>query len=312
MQVKDWAGIQLKLGPMNVYSLTMMLGMLTAILTVYFFWRREKYTFEQLTILVFIALPTAIIGARFVFVIQQLIEHKGWADGPWYNAFFIWKGGLSIHGGVITATICCILYILFSKNKNRIDLKKAITIILPAVLIGQAIGRWGNFANHEVYGGVMEKGSVAFEILPKLIRDHMFIDGKYRYPLFFYESIANLAAYIILVWILNNWNWLRPGTTGGLYIVYYGIIRFGMEPLRDGSYTIYKVISALYIIVGLVLTVMFEFVIKLNYNVYKVNTYNNEKLSKFFYFIVYEPKNLNSFAFKKSTTKNQIETKTAA
>jgi|GEM_PF-2521348 hypothetical protein len=85
-----------------------------------------------------------------------------------------------------------------------------------------------------------------------------------------------------------------------------------MEPLRDGSYTIYKVISALYIIVGLALTVMFEFVIKLNYNVYKVNTYNNEKLSKFFYFIVYEPKNSNSFAFKKSTTKNQIETKTAA
>ncbi len=287
----DYAGVQLKLGPVYVYSLTMMLGMLSSIFTVYYFWRREKYTFDQLAILVFIALPTAIIGARFVFVIQQLIEHKGWIDGPWYNAFAVWRGGLSIHGGVITATICCVLYIIFSKNPKRIDLKKAFSIILPAVLIGQAIGRWGNFANHEVYGGIMEESSLAFRILPKIIREHMYINGKYRLPLFLYESIANLIGYILLVWVLNKWNWLRPGTTGALYILYYGIIRFGMEPLRDGSYTIYKVISGGYLVVGIILTVFFEFIIKLNYNVYKIPNFKNQRLANLFYFIVYEPKN---------------------
>ncbi|TPR53691.1 prolipoprotein diacylglyceryl transferase [Metamycoplasma neophronis] len=291
MEPKDWAGIHLKIGPAYVYSLTMMLGMLAAILTVYYFWRREKYSFEQLAILVFIALPTAIIGARFVFVIQQLIEYKGWNDGPWYNMFAVWRGGLSIHGGVITATICCILYVVFSKNPKKIDLKKAFSIILPAVLIGQAIGRWGNFANHEVYGGIMEPSSLAFKILPPMIRQHMFIDGHYRLPLFLYESCANLIGYILLVWVLNKWNWLRPGTTGALYILYYGIIRFGMEPLRAGSYTIYKVISALYIFVGLVLLILFEFVIKLNYNVYKIPNFKNKSLANVFYFIVYEPKN---------------------
>ncbi|WP_330463677.1 prolipoprotein diacylglyceryl transferase [Metamycoplasma gateae] len=298
--MKDYAGISLQVGPFYVYSLTMMLGMLASILTVYYFWRREKYSFEQLAILIFIALPTAIIGARFVFVIQQLIEYKGWANGPWYKMFYVWEGGLSIHGGVITATICCVIYIIFSKNPKRIDLKKAFSIILPAVLIGQVIGRWGNFANHEVYGQVMSENSLAFKLLPKLIRDHMYINGNYRMPLFLYESIANFFSYIILVWILNNYNWLKPGTTGGLYILFYGILRFGMEPLREDSYNIYKVISALYIIVGLLLTVIFEFVVKLNYNVYKVYKYNKEWTHKFFYFIVYEPKNNKKRLFKSS------------
>lgn len=301
--MKDYAGISLQIGPFHIYSLTMMLGMIASILTVFYFWKREKYSFEQLAILIFIALPTAIIGARFVFVIQQLIEHKGWANGPWYKMFYIWEGGLSIHGGVITSTICCIMYIVFSKNPKKIDLKKAFSIILPAVFIGQAIGRWGNFANHEVYGQIMSESSFAFKMLPQLIREHMFINGHYRLPLFLYESIANLFAYILLVWILNNWNWLRPGTTGALYIVFYGILRFGMEPLRQDSYTIYKVISALYIIVGTILVILFEFTLKLNYNVYKVCKYQKEWTHKFFYFIVYEPKNNNKGLFRKNFTK---------
>ncbi|AXE60602.1 prolipoprotein diacylglyceryl transferase [[Mycoplasma] phocae] len=309
---KDFAGVQLRIGLLNVYSLLIMMGMLASILTVYYFWRREKYSFEKFSILVFIALPTAIAGARTVFVIQQLIEHGRWVDGPWYNAFAVWRGGLSIHGGVTTATICCVMYIIFSKKGEKIDLRKAFSIILPAVLIGQAIGRWGNFANHEVFGGIMEPGSLAFRILPKIIRDHMFINGQYRLPLFLYESIANLVAYIILVWILNKWNFLRPGTTGALYILYYGIIRSGMEPLRDGSYGIYKVISALYIVVGLALTVLFEFVIKLNYNVFKIPVYANEKTHRYFYFIVYEPKNKKRTTIKSFKEYSQNDAATAS
>ncbi|BAP39753.1 prolipoprotein diacylglyceryl transferase [Metamycoplasma canadense] len=301
--MKDYSGVSLQVGPIYVYSLTMMLGMIASILTVFYFWKREKYTFEQLAILIFIALPTAIAGARCFFVIQQLIEHKGWVNGPWYTMFFVWQGGLSIHGGVITSTICCVIYIVFSKNAKKIDLKKAFSIILPAVLIGQAIGRWGNFANHEVYGQIMTENSLAFKILPKLIRDHMYIGGHYRLPLFLYESIANLFGYIILVWILNNYNWLKPGTTGSLYVLYYGIVRFGMEPLRQDSYTIYKVISALYIIVGILLLILFEFIIKLNYNAYKVYKYHKEWTHKFFYFIVYEPKNNQRGLLKKDFRK---------
>ncbi|PZW01450.1 prolipoprotein diacylglyceryl transferase [Metamycoplasma auris] len=310
--MKDYNGISLHIGPFYVYSLTMMLGMLTAILTVLYFWKREKWPLDKLAILIFIALPTAIAGARTFFVIQQLIEHKGWVNGPWYEMFFIWKGGLSIHGGVIVSSICCIMYIIFSKDAKSIDLKKAFSIILPAVLIGQAIGRWGNFANHEVYGGIMTESSLAFRILPKLIREHMFINGHYRLPLFLYESIANLIGYIILVWILNYWNWLKPGTTGALYILYYGIVRFGMEPLREDSYNIYKVISALYIIVGLVLLVLFEFVIKLNYNVYKVYRFNKEWTHKFFYFIVYEPKEPRGKLLKREFEKYKLDAKTKA
>ncbi|ENY54043.1 prolipoprotein diacylglyceryl transferase [Metamycoplasma alkalescens] len=304
--MKDYAGVSLQIGPFYVYSLTMMLGMLSSILTVVYFWKREKWPFDQLAILIFIALPTAIIGARLFFVIQQLIEHRGWVNGPWYKMFFIWEGGLSIHGGVIVSTICCIVYVVFAKSAKTIDLKKAFSIILPAVLIGQTIGRWGNFANHEVYGQIMLENSLAFKILPQIIREHMFINGHYRLPLFLYESVANLIGYIILVWILNNYNWLKPGTTGALYILYYGIVRFGMEPLRQDNYNIYKVISALYIITGLVLLVLFEFVIKLNYNVYKIYKYRKEWTHKVFYFIVYEPKEARSKLLKRDFEKNRF------
>ncbi|RMA78564.1 prolipoprotein diacylglyceryl transferase [Metamycoplasma subdolum] len=283
----DFAGVHLKIGPFYVYSLTMMLGMLTAILTVYFFWRREKYKLEQLTILVLIGLPTAIVGARLFFILQQAFA------GNWETVkrfYAIWEGGLSIHGGVIVSSICCTMYVSFGKSGKKINLRKAMSIILPAVLIGQAIGRWGNFANHEVYGRELSETSLAFRLLPELIREHMYINGAYHFPLFLYESMFNLTAYIIIVWILNLYNWLRPGTTGGIYVLYYGIIRFAMEPLREESFTIYKVISALYIVTGLVMIIMFEFVMKLNYNVYKIPMFKNEKTWKYFYFIVYEPK----------------------
>lgn len=325
MTPKDFAGVQLKLGPIYVYSLTMMLGMLTAILTIWYFWKREKYPFEQLAILIFIALPTALLGARLVFIIQQAID-KQWETVKRFWA--IWEGGLSIHGGVITATICCVVYLMFSKGGRKINLRKAFTIILPAVLIGQAIGRWGNFANHEIYGYEMTPDSLAFKILPELIRKHMYIGGKYHLPLFLYESMANLVAYILIVWVLNYYNWLRPGTTAGIYVLYYGIIREGMEPLRDGnSYTIYKVIAAFYIVTGVFMIALFEFILKLDFSVYKIPAFRNEKLAKVFYFIIYEEKNkyvepvniledkkakkenwfLNLFKFKKKN-KNQQET----
>ncbi|ACF07330.1 Prolipoprotein diacylglyceryl transferase [Metamycoplasma arthritidis] len=287
MKPTDFSGVALKVGPFNVYSLCIMLGMIASIFTIWFFWRREKYPFEKLAILIFIALPTAMAGARLFFLLEQS-SVGNWS--VWKKFYAIWEGGLSIQGGVITAALCCISYITFSKSANKIDIKKAFSIIIPAVLIGQAIGRWGNFANHEVYGGVMSEDSLAFRILPDLIRKHMYIGGKYRLPLFLYESIANLVAYVIICWVLNYWNWLRPGTTGGIYLVYYGILRTGMEPLREESFKFYTVLSVSYIILGLFLILMFEFINKLNYNVYKIPVYKNEKLANIFYFLVYEPK----------------------
>ena len=156
----------------------------------------------------------------------------------------------------------------------------------------------------------------------------MYIGGKYHLPLFLYESMANLVAYILIVWVLNYYNWLRPGTTAGIYVLYYGIIREGMEPLRDGnSYTIYKVIAAFYIVTGVFMIALFEFILKLDFSVYKIPAFRNEKLAKVFYFIIYEEKNkyvepvnileekkakkgnwfLNLFKFKKKN-KDQQET----
>ena len=82
-----------------------------------------------------------------------------------------------------------------------------------------------------------------------------------------------------------------------------------MEPLRDGSYTIYKVIASLYIIGGLTLIILFEFIIKLNFNVFRIPLSKNEKLGKIFYFIVYEDKikNIDVSDFKNPKVLMEIE-----
>ncbi|MBN0919012.1 prolipoprotein diacylglyceryl transferase [[Mycoplasma] gypis] len=284
----------LKLGDMRLYSFLMMLGMLCAILTVFWFWRREKYKFELFVTVVIITLPTSILGARLFFIFERM------SVGDWIflksNWYKIWEGGLSIQGGVVVSAICDLIFLSF--KRDLVDLKKCFSIILPTVFIGQAIGRWGNFANHEVYGKVVDANDWSIAFLPSFIKEQMYIfapaNGSaesisaYRAPLFFYESVANLLGYVVLVWVLNKWNWLRPGTTGGLYWVYYGTVRFSMENLREESFTFYNVLSIIYIVVGVLLVIWFNFTRNTRYTVYKVPNFENPKWAKIFYFIVWE------------------------
>ncbi|MGX9340633.1 prolipoprotein diacylglyceryl transferase [Mycoplasma sp. 128] len=281
--IPDDQSTVLKLGDLRLYSFLMMLGMFCAILTVYWFWKREKYKFDLFVWVVIVTLPSAIIGARLFFIFER-IAVKDWITlKHWYK---IWEGGLSIQGGVVTAAIADLIFLSFFRK--QVDLRKCLSIILPTVFIGQAIGRWGNFANHEVFGQIVGADDWSIVWLPNFIKSHMYItDGgetAYRAPLFLYESMANLLGYIILVWVLNKWNWLRPGTTGGLYWIWYGVVRLSMENLRAESYTFYNVLSVIYIVVGVLLVLVFEFTTNKRYTIYKVNQYG----TKWIYFIVWE------------------------
>lgn len=248
--IQDW---------IPIYALTMVLGMIASIITIYFFWKREGYKYDYLAALIFITIPVSIIGARFGFILERLLVGDFTNLKNWYN---IRHGGLSIQWGVIFPTIANLLY-LYRKRKE-LDWRKAFSFILPAVLIGQFIGRWGNFTNHEVYGFLDPEGKTV-NWLGSFIRKNMFIsdkiapNGQLRVPLFFYEGIASLFGYIVLVWILNLFSWLKPGSTGALYILYYGIVRSSMEFLRQESYLYYFLIAIFMIIIGLFLFVRFQF-----------------------------------------------------
>ncbi|ADQ90321.1 prolipoprotein diacylglyceryl transferase [Mesomycoplasma hyopneumoniae] len=248
--IQDWVPI---------YALTMVLGMVASIITIYFFWRREGYKFDYLAILIFITVPVSIIGARFGFILERLFYGDFNSLKNWYN---IRSGGLSIQWGVFFPTFANLIYIY--RKRSILDWRKCFSIILPAVLVGQFIGRWGNFTNHEVYGHLDPEGTTV-NWLGSFIYKNMFIsdeiapDGQLRVPLFFYESLASLFGYLVLVWIFNLFSWLKPGSTGALYIIYYGIVRSSMEFLRQESYLYYFIIAILMVFFGLILFIRFQF-----------------------------------------------------
>lgn len=237
----------------SLYPIMMFLGILTSFLTVCYFWKRQKYPWEILQVVLIIAIPTAILGARLWFA---FFNPSAWKQ-------FWHFSGLSIHGGVIFSSIAVMIYLYHVRH--TIDIRTTIGIILPAIFIGQVIGRIGNFTNHEVFGPEVSESSLNW-LRWIGIKNHMFIDGKYRAPFFLYEMFGTFSAYVIVVWVLLYRNYVRPGVTGGLYILIYGIIRVIMEPLRDesdimfvGSLQISTIISALMIFLGLFLVIWWQF-----------------------------------------------------
>ena len=94
--------------------------------------------------------------------------------------FYIWEGGLAIHGGIIAATLFGLWYF---RNK-AVDGMRIMDAIFPNILIAQAIGRWGNFINQEAYGRIVSEEY--YHYFPSFIKDQMYIGGSYREPTFLF------------------------------------------------------------------------------------------------------------------------------
>ncbi|QGZ97412.1 prolipoprotein diacylglyceryl transferase [Mycoplasma sp. NEAQ87857] len=261
--------------PFYLYSLMILLGFLCSILTVFYFWHREKFKIDTLMTLIIITVPTAILGARLGYVIEALLYDPSFSIGDWYK---IWQGGLSIQGGVTLAAICDLIYLY--TQRNVIDIRKAASLVIPAILIGQVIGRWGNFGNHELYGKIDWSGKSSL-VFGHGFASHMFIsdnysqalglNGAYRYPLFLYEGIANFVGYLTIVWIINFLWLLKPGASAGLYFIWYGTVRLSMEPLRQDSFNLYIYASLAFIIFGLLIFSYFQFFSRVKYQLVKQN-----------------------------------------
>lgn len=262
-------GQAILLGSVSLYPILIMFGMLASIITISFFWWRENFKFEHLAVLIIITIPTAIIGARLWYIFERLIYNptNPFPGSSWYA---LWEGGLSIQGGVIFAGLADSIYLLF--KRKEIPYLKAFGIILPSVLIGQALGRWGNFTNHEVFGAVTSEASVSW--LGPIISNNMFIttpDGvtAFRVPLFFYESIANLIGYFVIIWIVLYFGLTKPGVTGAMYLIWYGIVRTSMEPLREEQYSYYIYLSGLMILAGVILWIYLQWFGNKSYTIRK-------------------------------------------
>ena len=237
------------LGFMKIYwySFTMFLGVLIGIIVAYIEIKRKKMDTSKFENMAFYAILFGFVGARLYYVLFNLDYYL---KEP-VEIVKVWNGGLAIHGGIIGAIIA----IYFFCRKEKWNIIEILDICAPALIIGQVIGRWGNFFNSEAHGGVVTRAFLESLHIPKFIIDGMYIDGVYYHPTFLYESLLNFICFIVLM-ILRRNKKIHIGTISGIYLMWYSVVRFFVESLRTdslmlGSLRMAQVISIVLFIGGL-------------------------------------------------------------
>lgn len=218
--------VAFNLGPLSVrwYGIIIAVGILLG----YFVAQRALVKAglhkDTLVDIIFYSALFGFIAARIYFVIFQ------W---PYYTEnpgeiIKIWLGGIAIHGGLIGGFIAGVI-VCKVKNLNPFQIGD---IVAPSIILAQGIGRWGNFMNHEAHGGPVSRAFLEQLHLLNFIIENMYINGQYYHPTFLYESIWDVAGFIILVNIRKH---LKLGETFFLYLTWYSIGRFFIEGLRTDS-----------------------------------------------------------------------------
>jgi phosphatidylglycerol:prolipoprotein diacylglycerol transferase len=156
-----------------------------------------------------------------------------WSDyhGNWMQIVNIRNGGIAIHGALIGAVIAAVWY----TRRKGYSFWRIADICAPSLLIGQIIGRWGNFTNQEAHGGPVDVSFLKHTLhLPDFIVNQMNISGVYYHPTFLYESVWNLAVLVLLLVIRRKFA-IRSGELFLSYLGLYSIGRFFIEGLRTDS-----------------------------------------------------------------------------
>lgn len=206
----------------NIYWYGIIIGV-GFILAVFYALRRSKefgLTQDNVLDMLLAAVPSAIVGARLYYVIFNSENYFG--PGKWGNIIKIWEGGLAIYGGIIFAVIALIIVC----KARKISALPMLDIGGLGLLIGQAIGRWGNFMNREAFG----------EITDVFCRMGLITNNKvyYVHPTFLYESLWNIVGFVILHFISKKHRKF-DGQIFTMYIGWYGLGRFMIEGLRTDS-----------------------------------------------------------------------------
>lgn len=206
-------------------------GILIALGVVLALWfcmtQKEKYgiTEDDLLDAVLWGVPLSVVGARVYYVIFYLDLFKK-SDGSfdWGSAVAIWDGGLAIYGAVIAAILVGVVLC----RKKGMKLGALTDLVVMGFLIGQTVGRWGNFMNREAFGAQTDIFCRMGLIAP---------DGStiYVHPTFLYESLWNLCVLIFLIIFERKGKRRFDGQCITLYFLLYGIGRTWIEGLRTDS-----------------------------------------------------------------------------
>ena len=192
------------------YSVMLLLAFIVAS----FFINRETKRFDVdkdfMFNLIFWTLIFGIIGARIYYVIFDWEYFSSNINEIWQ----IWNGGLAIHGGIIAGLLTILIY----TKKYNLRLIRYLDFIVVGLIIGQAIGRWGNFFNSEAHGLATSLEHLKNLHIPEFIINGMQINGVYYTPTFFYESLGCILGFIIILIIRRN-KYTKVGTPTALYLI---------------------------------------------------------------------------------------------
>ncbi|MGX7329223.1 prolipoprotein diacylglyceryl transferase [Enterococcus bulliens] len=182
---------------------------------------------DDVTDFMLVGLPLSFIGARFYYILFDLQPYL--ADP--IQVFNIRSGGLAIYGGLIVGAI----WLYYFCSRHFISMWTFLDIAAPSVMIAQSIGRWGNFMNHEAFGGETTRSFLESLHLPQFIIENMNIDGAYRQPTFLYESLWTFIGFIVLVGLRKKTGLLKQGEVALSYVIWYSFGRMFIEGMRTDS-----------------------------------------------------------------------------
>lgn len=182
---------------------------------------------DDVTDFMLIGLPLSFIGARLYYILFDLQPYL--ADP--IQVFNIRSGGLAIYGGLIAGGI----WLYYFCSRHFISVWTFLDIAAPSVMIAQSIGRWGNFMNHEAFGGETTKTFLESLHLPQFIVENMYIDGAYRQPTFLYESVWTFIGFIVLLFLRKKTGLLKQGEVALSYVIWYSFGRMFIEGMRTDS-----------------------------------------------------------------------------
>ena len=243
------AGFSIGSFDVRFYGLIIAMGLVLAV--AYCLHRREQFGLSEDDLMdgVLWIAPFAIVCARLYYC---AFEWERYADNP-ISILYIWEGGIAIYGAVIGATVGVILH---CKVFKKISVLATLDLVSLGFMIGQMIGRWGNFFNREAHGGVTDS------FLRMGLINPFTGTGEYYHPTFLYESLWNLVGFIAIHFLSKKRRY--DGQVALMYVAWYGLGRAMIEGLRTdslwwGSFRVSQVLAAITCVAAVVLLIVLAF-----------------------------------------------------
>ena len=210
--------------PLRAYALCIIAGIIVALIIATRRWQARGGTADNMELIVVVAVPFGIVGARLYHVITDYQLYFGPGRQP-LDALKIWEGGLGIWGAVAFGVLGAYLV----ARRRQMVFPAVLDAVAPAILVAQAIGRLGNWFNQELFGRPTTL-PWGLEIAPQY-RPAGYAQFATFHPTFLYEMLWNLAAAVLLVWLDRRFR-LGHGKVFALYVMLYCAGRFWIEALR--------------------------------------------------------------------------------